>query len=110
MKMGICAAVKEETALGLSLAGLEEILIWDGGDDPVMLKDWYRSMVEMDLGMMILSSKCAEVLHHELFESRAQGRMLPITVIIPGEEEDRRAVDLIKRAVGMDPTKQEGKQ
>ncbi|MGA1820203.1 MAG: V-type ATP synthase subunit F [Thermoplasmatota archaeon] len=102
MKMGVCAAVSEDVALGLNLAGVEEILVWEAGMAVGDLKKWYRSMRKMDIGVMILSQECGEVLHQELFEKRAQGIMMPVTVMIPGEGEDKRARDLIKRAVGMD--------
>jgi vacuolar-type H+-ATPase subunit F/Vma7 len=109
MKLGICAAVGEDVALGLNLAGIEDIFIWDKGQDVNALKQWYRDMVDRGIGVMILSPKCGEALDHQLFEKRAQGRMLPVTVIIPGKGEDKRALDLIKRAVGMDPTSRDGK-
>jgi vacuolar-type H+-ATPase subunit F/Vma7 len=103
LKLGICAAVGEDTALGLNLAGVEEIFIWEKGMDRSELRSWYLKMLETDHGVMILSPDCGGALDHELFEKRSQGKMLPVTVIIPGEGEDKRARDLIKRAVGMDP-------
>ncbi|MGA1873035.1 MAG: V-type ATP synthase subunit F [Thermoplasmatota archaeon] len=103
MKLEVCAAVDEDVALGLNLAGVEEILIWENGNDISELRSWYRRILEKDYGVMILSHECGEALHHELFEKRAQGIMMPVTVMIPGPGEDKRAKDLIKRAVGMDP-------
>ena len=108
MRLGVCAAVDEDVALGLNLAGVEKILVWESSMDPAALKSWYKEMLQKDLGILILSQECSEVLDHELFEKRAQGIMLPVTVIIPGEGEDKRARDLIKRAVGMDPSSSEG--
>jgi vacuolar-type H+-ATPase subunit F/Vma7 len=108
VKLGVCAAVSEDVALGLNLAGVDEILVWEKGMEPATLKKWYKEMLQKDLGIIILSQDCSEVLDHELFEKRAQGIMLPVTVIIPGEGEDKRARDLIKRAVGMDPGSREG--
>ncbi|MGA1848825.1 MAG: V-type ATP synthase subunit F [Thermoplasmatota archaeon] len=104
MKLGVCAAVGEDIALGLNLAGVEEIFIWEKGQDTDALLKWYRKMSDEGIGVMILSPQCGEALDHQLFEKRAQGKMLPVTVIIPGKGEDKRALDLIKRAVGMDPT------
>ena len=104
MKLGVCAAVGEDIALGLDLAGVEEIFIWEKGQDTDALLKWYRKMSDEGIGVMILSQQCGEELDHQLFEKRAQGKMLPVTVIIPGKGEDKRALDLIKRAVGMDPT------
>jgi vacuolar-type H+-ATPase subunit F/Vma7 len=104
LKLGVCAAVGEDVALGLNLAGVEEIFIWEKGHDIISLRQWYKGIIDRGIGVMILSQQCAEALDHQLFEKRAQGKMLPVTVIIPGEGEDKRALDLIKRAVGMDPT------
>ena len=108
VKMGICAAVGEDVALGLNLAGVEEILIWETGMERDRLRKWYRKMLGAGFGVMVLSHDCAEVLDHELFEKRAQGIMMPVTVIIPGSGEDKRARDLIKRAVGMDTERKGG--
>ncbi len=105
MTGGICAAVSEEIALGLSLAGINDIFIHNIGEDNEDLKRWYAQRLEERVGVMILSKECGEVLSKELFERRVTGDMLPVTVIIPGEEEDRRASELIKRAIGMDPSK-----
>ncbi len=106
MKLAICAAVGEDVALGLNLAGVTEIFIWEKGAQTKDLKEWYSSMVDKGVGVMILSQDSGEALDHELFEKRAQGNMLPVTVMIPGEGEDKRARDLIKRAVGMDSSKE----
>jgi vacuolar-type H+-ATPase subunit F/Vma7 len=108
MKLGVCAAVSEDVALGLNLAGVDDILVWENGMETETLKKWFRGMLQRDLGVLILTQECSEVLDHELFEKRAQGIMLPVTVIIPGSGEDKRARDLIKRAVGMDPENKEG--
>jgi vacuolar-type H+-ATPase subunit F/Vma7 len=105
MPGGICAAVSEDIALGLSLAGVTDILVF--GKDRTLddLRRWYRDRIEEKVGVMILSRECGEQLSGELFERRVSGKMLPVTVIIPGEEEDRRAAELIKRAIGMDPSR-----
>ncbi len=105
MAGGICAAVSEEIALGLSLAGINDIFIHEKGGDNDPLKRWYAQKLEERAGVMILTKECGEVLSRELFERRVTGDMLPVTVIIPGEEEDKRASELIKRAIGMDPSK-----
>lgn len=97
----ICAAVSEDEALGLALAGVREILIWRV-DEPIhKLQEWYKDMIDRNSGVMVLSMDCAEGLHEELFRKRSEGRFLPITVTLPGEGEDERANDLIKRAIGM---------
>ncbi|MEA3559506.1 MAG: hypothetical protein U9R75_09665 [Candidatus Thermoplasmatota archaeon] len=101
-EMGICAAVDEGVALGLNLAGVEEIFIWKIGMDISSLKGWYRQMVTAGRVLMILSQECGDILTHELFEKRVQGHMLPVVVVMPGEGEDKRSSDLIKRAIGMD--------
>ena len=105
MAGGICAAVTEDIALGLSLAGVTETLVYRKGQSPDDLRKWYRARIEEKVGVMILSKECGEQLSGELFKRRVSGKMLPVTVIIPGEEEDRRAAELIKRAIGMDPSK-----
>jgi vacuolar-type H+-ATPase subunit F/Vma7 len=101
-EMGICAAVEEGVALGLNLAGVEEIFIWEKEMDVSSLKEWYRQMVTAGRGLMILSQRCGDILSHELFEKRVQGHMLPVVVVMPGDGEDKRTSDLIKRAIGMD--------
>ncbi|MFO8051358.1 MAG: V-type ATP synthase subunit F [Thermoplasmatota archaeon] len=103
-RMDICAAVEEDVALGLNLAGVEEIHIYDPKDDDGPLKEWYREMISSGKGLMILSRRCGSVLSHELFEKRSRGMMLPVVVVMPGKKEDKRATDLIKRAVGLDPS------
>lgn len=103
MRSGICAAVDEDVALGLNLAGVMEVQIWEKGMEIDILKKWYMRMMKEDYGVMILSQDCGEALSYQLFEKRVQGLMLPVTVMIPGTGEDRRTRELIKRAVGMDP-------
>lgn len=105
MAGGICAAVSEDIALGLSLAGVTEILVFRKEQTVDDLRRWYRERIGENVGVMILSKECGEQLSGELFERRVSGKMLPVTVIIPGEEEDRRASELIKRAIGMDPSR-----
>jgi vacuolar-type H+-ATPase subunit F/Vma7 len=107
LKLGVCAAVSEDVALGLNLAGVDEILVWEEGMDRSQVKSWYKKMLDKEIGVMILSSDSGEALDHELFEKRSLGIMIPVVVIIPGEGEDKRARDLIKRAVGMDPGNKE---
>lgn len=109
MKLGVCAAVGEDVALGLNLAGVEEIFTWEKGQDIHTLKQWYAEMTGKGIGVMILSPECGEALDRQLFEKRSRGKMLPVTVIIPGKGEDKRALDLIKRAVGMDPSSMDEK-
>lgn len=108
--MGICAAVEEEIALGLNLAGVEEIFVLEGPDEKTKLKQWYDDMLSKEMGLMILSKTSGDLLSHELFDKRSQNIMLPVVVVMPGEGEDRRAADLIKRAVGMDPSNIDGGQ
>ncbi|MBN1391030.1 MAG: hypothetical protein JXA22_10365 [Candidatus Thermoplasmatota archaeon] len=107
MGSGVCAAVDEDIALGLNLAGVTEVLIWEKGMEVDLLKEWYARMIKGDHGVMILSRDCGEALSDRLFEKRVMGIMLPVTVMIPGTNEDKRARDLIKRAVGMDPDRKE---
>ena len=97
----ICAAVGEDEALGLSLAGVGEIFIWRMGNPVLDLQSWYERMIDSRSGVMILSMECTEGLREGLFRKRSEGKFLPITVTLPGEGEDERANDLIKRAIGM---------
>ena len=110
MTMGICAAVNEEIALGLSLSGVSDIFIHGKNTEQHELKDWYNKKLVEGVGIMILSPFAGEVLARELFNRRVTGGLLPVTVIIPGDGEDRRASDLIKRAIGMDPSKGDNDQ
>ena len=105
MGRSICAAVSEETALGLSLAGISDILVHNATMDHDKIRNWFRQKISERVGLVVLSKECSEILSRELFDQRVSGEMLPITVVIPGEEEDKRAADLIKRAIGMDPTR-----
>ena len=103
----ICAAVEEGEALGLSLAGVREMLIWNQGDDPEEVRGWYLEMMEKDMGVMILSMHSADALKEELFKKRSEGIIKPVVVTIPGKGEDWRANELIRRAIGMNPSKED---
>lgn len=107
MSPGICAAVTEDIALGLSLSGVSDIYMHEKTPKEKELKEWYRSKAGSGVDLMILSPSAGVVLSKELFKRRISGELLPITVIIPGEEEDKRASDLIKRAIGMDPSRKD---
>jgi len=98
----ICGAVSGRSAVGLSLAGVMDVLEWEPGHDLTVLREWYRSRVEGGARMMVLSPECGEVLSRELFEKRAKNEMLPVVVILPGGTEDKRARELVRRAVGLD--------
>lgn len=102
MGMVICAAVEEGLALGLHLAGVHDIFAMTSFTEKRELVEWYRKRTERDdIGVMILSSETARMLSAELFQRRVSGELLPVTVVIPGEGEDARAMELIRRAVGM---------
>ena len=98
----ICAACDESMTLGLSLAGVRDILSWKKGDDPLALKSWFKDAVSSDKEVIILSPECGEALRSSLFERRMEGKLKPLIVILPVEGEDSIARDLIKRAIGMD--------
>ncbi len=102
MKGGICAAVDASTALGLRLAGVGEVMTWADGDDVQRLRDWFRSMNGSGMGVIVLTPQAADSLSAELLEKRASGRITPVVVVLPGEEEDRRAREMMRRAVGLD--------
>lgn len=107
MTDGICAAVSEDIALGLSLAGVNDLFIYHPGVDDSEVKEWYHGKLKEGVSIMVLSGECGDILTRELFERRVIGDLLPITVLIPGEEEDSRAADLIKRAIGMVPSQED---
>ncbi|MGA1822000.1 MAG: hypothetical protein ACMUIG_05690 [Thermoplasmatota archaeon] len=98
----ICAACDESMSLGLSLAGIRDILSWKKGDDISELRDWFRRESSSDREIIMLSPECGESLRSDLFERRMEGKMKPLVVIMPVEGEDAIARDLIKRAIGMD--------
>jgi vacuolar-type H+-ATPase subunit F/Vma7 len=102
LKGNICAAVDASSALGLKLAGVGDVMTWTKGDDAPRLRDWFRTMNRSGMGVMVLSSQAAEQLSAELLEKRASGRVTPVVVVLPGEEEDRRTREMMRRAVGLD--------
>lgn len=104
----ICAACDESMSLGLSLAGVRDILNWEKGDDPGVLRNWFKDTVSSDSEIIILSPECGESLRSMLFERRMKGKLKPLIVIMPVEGEDFIARDLIKRAIGMDGIGREG--
>ncbi len=105
---GICAAVETSTALGLKLAGVGEVRTFVPGDDVEGLREWFRSMNRSGVGVMVLSPKAAESLSAYLLEKRALGRIAPVVVVLPGEEEDRRAKDMMRKAVGLEQGPEKG--
>jgi vacuolar-type H+-ATPase subunit F/Vma7 len=101
----VCAIVPEVVALGLSLAGVSEILVHGANTDLKVMRDWVKERIVEGAGLIILSRESSEILSKELFDHRISGELLPVMVVIPGDKEDKRASDLIKRAIGMDPSK-----
>lgn len=101
-KKSLCAACDERTSLGLSLAGVTEILEWSEGDDPRALFDWFREMEGSGKQIMILSPEAGEAMGDRLLQRRMEGRTHPLIVILPREGRDTIAQNLIKRAIGMD--------
>jgi vacuolar-type H+-ATPase subunit F/Vma7 len=102
MKGQTCAAADPSTILGLKLSGVKEVFVWISSDDPSKLRDWFQRMVRGGMGVMIISQDCARTLSKELMGKRVSGAMAPVVVVLPGEEEDTRALEMMRRAVGLD--------
>jgi len=99
----VSAAVGEDIALGLSLAGVKDIFMFGGNHSSGRLKEWFKARVGEGGALVILSPEAASELRKEMFDKRSQGILLPVVVIIPGEGGDLIAQELIRRAVGMLP-------
>jgi V/A-type H+-transporting ATPase subunit F len=105
--MKLAAICDKDTAVGLKLAGLQELYIPD--ENPVKMLD---EVVERnDIGVVFITEKIAETISKYLKDFRLRYDT-PIIVEIPdkkGRLEDH--VDfvshLIKKAVGIDITKKE---
>ena len=106
--MKLAAICDKDTAVGLRLAGVYELFIPD--ENPVKMLDEISE--RNDIGVVFITERIAESISKDLKEFRLQNDT-PILVEIPdkkGRLEDH--VDfishLIKKAIGMDISKQEG--
>ena len=103
--MKIAAICDNDTAVGLRLAGLQEIYI---PDDTVKL--WNQISERDDFGIVFITEKLAEEIGKHLEEFRIRNN-IPIVVEIPdkkGRKKDH--IDfvsrLIKKAVGVEISKE----
>jgi len=107
MSGGVSAAVGEDLALGLAMAGVKDILVHTQGSDRSHLASWFSLRTADREGVVVLSAEAASKLRKELFERRSSGTMLPVVVVIPGRDEDVIAQELMRRAIGMVPTERQ---
>ena len=100
--MKIAAICDNDTAVGLRLAGLQELYVPD--DDAV--KIWNQISERDDIGIVFITEKIAEDIGKHLKEYRIRNN-IPIVVEIPdkkGRKKDHLdfVSHLIKKAVGVE--------
>ena len=103
--MKLAALCDRDTAVGLRLAGIQEIYVSEGNE----VKLWNQISERDDIGIVFINEKIAEDLDKDLKEYRLRNNV-PIIIEIPdkkGRREDH--VDfvshLIKKAVGVEINK-----
>ncbi len=103
--MKLAALCDKDTAVGLRLAGIQEIYVSEGNE----VKLWDQISERDDIGIVFINEKIAEDLDKDLKEYRLRNNV-PIIIEIPdkkGRREDH--VDfvshLIKKAVGVEINK-----
>jgi len=103
--MKLAALCDKDTAVGLRLAGIQEIYVSEGNE----VKLWNQISERDDIGIVFINEKIAEDLDKDLKEYRLRNNV-PIIIEIPdkkGRREDH--VDfvshLIKKAVGVEINK-----
>ena len=104
--MKIAAICDNDTAVGLRLAGLQELYVPD--DDAV--KIWNQISERDDIGIVFITEKIAEDIGKHLKEYRIRNN-IPIVVEIPdkkGRKKDHLdfVSHLIKKAVGVEISKE----
>ena len=104
--MKIAAICDNDTAVGLRLAGLQELYVPD--DDAV--KIWNQLSERDDIGIVFITEKIAEDIGKHLKEYRIRNN-IPIVVEIPdkkGRKKDHLdfVSHLIKKAVGVEISKE----
>jgi len=104
--MKIAAICDNDTAVGLRLAGLQELYVPD--DDAV--KTWNQLSERDDIGIVFITEKIAEDIGKHLKEYRIRNN-IPIVVEIPdkkGRKKDHLdfVSHLIKKAVGVEISKE----
>ncbi len=103
--MKLAALCDEDTAVGLRLAGIQEIYVSEGNE----VKLWNQISERDDIGIVFINEKIAEDLGKYLKEYRLRNNV-PIIIEIPDKKGRRKDhVDfvshLIKKAVGVEINK-----
>ncbi len=103
--MKLAALCDKDTAVGLRLAGIQEIYVSEGNE----VKLWTQISERDDIGIVFINEKIAEDLDKDLKEYRLRNNV-PIIVEIPDKKGRRKDhVDfvshLIKKAVGVEINK-----
>ncbi|HDO19405.1 MAG TPA: V-type ATP synthase subunit F [Thermoplasmatales archaeon] len=99
--MKIAAICDEDTAIGLQLAGIQEVFIPENDE-----RELFREIIEReDIGILFLTEEIALRISRELKQYFLENREFPIVVEIPGKKRVTEYVDqistLIRRAVGI---------
>jgi len=103
--MKLAALCDKDTAVGLRLAGIQEIYVSEGNE----VKLWDQISERNDIGIVFINEKIAEDLDKYLKEYRLRNNV-PIIIEIPDKKGRRKDhVDfvshLIKKAVGVEINK-----
>lgn len=103
--MKLAALCDRDTAVGLRLAGIQEIYVSEGNE----VKLWNQISERDDIGIVFINEKIAEDLDKDLKEYRLRNNV-PIIIEIPDKKGRRKDhVDfvshLIKKAVGVEINK-----
>lgn len=103
--MKLAALCDKDTAVGLRLAGVQEIYVSEGNE----VKLWDQISERDDIGIVFINEKIAEDLDKYLKEYRLRNNV-PIIIEIPDKKGRRKDhVDfvshLIKKAVGVEINK-----
>ena len=103
--MKLAALCDKDTAVGLRLAGIQEIYVSEGNE----VKLWNQISERDDIGIVFVNEKIAEDLDKDLKEYRLRNNV-PIIIEIPDKKGRRKDhVDfvshLIKKAVGVEINK-----
>jgi len=103
--MKLAALCDKDTAVGLRLAGIQEIYVSEGNE----FKLWNQISERDDIGIVFINEKIAEDLNKDLKEYRLRNNV-PIIIEIPDKKGRRKDhVDfvshLIKKAVGVEINK-----
>ncbi len=103
--MKLAALCDKDTAVGLRLAGIQEIYVSEGNE----VKLWNQISKRDDIGIVFINEKIAEDLDKYLKEYRLRNNV-PIIIEIPDKKGRRKDhVDfvshLIKKAVGVEINK-----